>query len=498
MKQKPPSATELASFTAIRVETALSRYPVHRLAKKGDVSIDIKEQGENGEIQTRWEVSHNSKYGQPGPLAFKLDTLIVNRRIEEATRPIPKMIRLGSLREIIAELGAANHDTEKVRRALRQNAGTLITAKTVYRESDGTERTLEADFTRYSVVFTGEKLPTGQKADAVFLVLNDIYMQVISGAMTRPLDYDYLKSLPPAPQRFYEILSYQIYAVLRNDRPRAKLTYSNYCTYAPQTRYLDWEQARKQMSKIHAPHKKSGYIAKIEYEQTSDSEGRPDWIMLYTPGARARAEYRAFTRRGGPTLIEVEPMAMEPVDQTEVATQPRFQPEASPLVEKLTARGVTQATADELVRNHHERIEPQVEVFDWLAERKDKRIEKSPSGYLVKSVEKNYAVPKGFITAGERQRREEAKREKERLAAEDRRRKQATEASERQEREAIAGYWSQLTEQEQAQLEADAIAQADPDMLAMTRGPMRKFGLQILRDQKIRTLLQERGELEPA
>ena len=67
--------TDLSPPNAIRVETALSRYPVHRLAKRGDVTIDIQEHSD-GELTTRWEVSHNSKYGQPGPLAYKLDTLV--------------------------------------------------------------------------------------------------------------------------------------------------------------------------------------------------------------------------------------------------------------------------------------------------------------------------------------------------------------------------------------------------------------------------------------
>src|SRR4051794_27505727 len=80
--------------TPIRVETALSRYPVHRLAKHGDIAIDIREKNEHGELSIKWEVTHNSKYGQPGPLAYKLDTIIINRRIEEAVRPIPKIIRL--------------------------------------------------------------------------------------------------------------------------------------------------------------------------------------------------------------------------------------------------------------------------------------------------------------------------------------------------------------------------------------------------------------------
>ena len=57
--------------------------------------------------------------------------------------------------------------------------------------------------------------PTGERPMRVYIMLNDIFMQVINGAMTRPLDYDYLKSLPPAPQRFYEFLSYQMYAAMK-------------------------------------------------------------------------------------------------------------------------------------------------------------------------------------------------------------------------------------------------------------------------------------------
>ena len=216
----PLPGSALAPLNPIRIETALSRYPVHRLAKHGTIAINIRERNETGEVSIRWEVTHNSKYGQPGPLAYKLDTLVINRRIEEARWPVPRILRLGSLREIIVELGFSNHDTEKVKKALHQNAFAGITAKIRYRQTDGTERTLEAAFTRYNVVFTGEELPDGRKADAVYIILSDIYMQVINGATTRPLDYDYLKGLPPAPQRFYELLSYQIYAALKHDRPR--------------------------------------------------------------------------------------------------------------------------------------------------------------------------------------------------------------------------------------------------------------------------------------
>src|SRR4051812_46888555 len=192
-------APELVPLNVIRVETALCHYPVHRLAKQGTIGIEIREKSETGDLLIQWKVSHNSEFGQPGPLAYKVDTLIVNRRIEEASRPIPKIIKLGSLADICRELGLADGggNTNQVRKALAQNALAGITAKVRYKLSDGTERTLEAVFTRYSVVFTGEELPDGRQADAVYLVLNEIFLQVLNGARTRPLDYDYLKDLPP-------------------------------------------------------------------------------------------------------------------------------------------------------------------------------------------------------------------------------------------------------------------------------------------------------------
>ena len=100
---------------------------------------------------------------------------------------------------------------------------------------------------------------------------------MLNSAPTRPLDYDYLKELTPGAQRFYELLSYQIFAALRNDRPRAKLLYSYYCTHAPQIRYGEYERVKKQMYKLHAPHKQSDYISAVEFRETTDGEGQPDW-----------------------------------------------------------------------------------------------------------------------------------------------------------------------------------------------------------------------------
>src|SRR3954466_11416944 len=104
MNTMPEPSGDILPPTPIRVETALSRYPVHRLAKHGEIAIDIRERNESGEVSIKWEVLHS-----PGPLAYKIDTIIINRRIEEATRPIPRIVRLGSLRDITEELGLKTH-----------------------------------------------------------------------------------------------------------------------------------------------------------------------------------------------------------------------------------------------------------------------------------------------------------------------------------------------------------------------------------------------------
>jgi len=288
---------ELGPIKRIRTETVLSRLPIHNLAKKGKVNIQIVKKDAKGQVTLQWEVSHSERYGQPRQIAYKLDTIVINRRLDEQGRPLPKMVCLGSLREIAEELGLGG-DTNLVRRAIRQNAFAAITARLTYTAADGSERRLEADFTRYSVIFTGEKLPDGRRADAVYIILNEPYREVLDNAPQRPLNYEYLKVLPPAAQRFYEVLSYRVFAALnRKGDAEARISYSDYCMFSAQQRYFDYDHFKKQMWKIHHLHLQSGYLKASRYTATTDAEGNPDWMMHYVPGPRALAEFRAFSAR---------------------------------------------------------------------------------------------------------------------------------------------------------------------------------------------------------
>ena len=472
---------DLAPRDVVRVETALSRFPIHRLARKGTAPIEIRETGADGELTVRWEVGHHSKYGQPGPLAYRLDTWVINRKIEEVGRPVPRLIRLGSLSDICRRLDLpdSGKNIGDIKRALHQNASAYITAKVRYKTRDGAERWIEIGTTRYTVVMTGETLPDGRRADAVYLLLHDFYRQILDSAATRPLDYGYLRDLPPTSQRLYELLSYPMFGALRHGRPEARMRYSEFCTYAPQTRHATYGETRKQMARVLAPHLESGYLAGVEYEPTTDREGRPDWALIYTPGPKAQAEYRAFTGKSGPVLLDV------PLTPSQPEPELKVEPEPTPPERALIARGVTASAAARLVRAHPERVAAKLEVFDQLVEAKDKRVAKNPAGFLVKSIAEDYPLPPEL----ERARRATAARAARETAAQAAR---EAKARARDSEARVQAYWEALPPERRAALEAAALDQADPAARAAyeaATGPARRL-LQVgLRDAHLRRLL---------
>jgi hypothetical protein len=448
----------------IRVETALSRYPMHRLAKLGTIAIDLKETTGDGERALRWEVSYNSKFGQPGPLAYKVDTLVVNRKIEQAGRPIPRIIRLGSLSEIGEATGTGEKNTGPIKHALHQNASAYITARMTYRTKGGAERTTEIGDTRYAIVFKGETLPDGQKADAVYIVLHDFYRDILDSALTRPLDYDYIRGLTPIAQRWYELASFQVFAAVRYGKT-ATLSYADFCMYAPQTRYPRWADVRKQMAKVHAPHLRAGYISDVAFRATTDRDGRPDWTMTYTPGPRARAEHQ-LTRRAAPAI--------------------EARPGPTGLESELIGRGVSGGVAAELVGAYPEdHIRAQLEAVDWLRARRPGRIQ-DVGAYLTDAIRKGYAVPPGVARA----------REAERAAAEAAARaaaEAAERARKREEQARIEAFWEKSSPDQRARIEAEALTRAGPeDLEAIEAAPLpglKRLQTRMIRDSHIRNLL---------
>jgi len=332
------------------------------------------------------------------------------------------------LNEICAELNLATHagqNAKDLKRAFLQNASAFITAKFNYRANDGTERHVEAGVTRYGVIFTGEKLPDGRKADAVYISFNDPFWEVLNNAPVRPLDRTYMKELPPAAQRFYEIISRKMFAALKNDYARAKISYSEYCTFSAQLRHFERQRVQDQMAKVLRPHKASGYIAAVKYEPIIDAQSKPDWILYFTPGPKAHTEFAAaHTRRkvlkqGDATANERgddQPRHQRSVPrQAEskvelVPSQPKFD---SVLVSELTRRGISEKKTHELLTNlkpgQEQNLVAQLEHAEHLIKQSQIPIT-NPAGFIIRLIQYNTPVPDNFETSAQRTAREERER----------------------------------------------------------------------------------------
>ena len=411
---------EIIPKEIIRTETALSRFPIHRLSKSGKVSIEIKVRNSEGELTTKWNVKN-----PPDPIGYKIDTLVINRKIEEAGKPIQKLIRLGSLTEIAEEIGFKNtRNTDHIKNAIIQNVGAVISAKFTYKTVNGTEKKIELADTRYGAIFTGEEFPDGGgKADTTYIILHDLYREILNTAPTRPLDYKYLKELTPMTQRLYELLSYQIFGALENKRTVAKMLYSEFCTYAPQTRFFDWEQVRPQMYRVHKPHLASGYIESVRFEKLRNKDGTPDWLFIYTPGRKAKGEH-TFAMKAKKSLPRAKEIKSDPNQLSLIPDDPTpslvpeieltFSAEEENLISEMRKFKVSEKKARELVKSRKEAVEREMIMFP--ARLVGTGI-KNPSGLFIKAVEDSYEPPQVFFElqkAEENKKRTEAEKEKNR------------------------------------------------------------------------------------
>jgi hypothetical protein len=151
------------------------------------------------------------------------------------------------------------------------------------------------------------------------------------------------------------------------------------------------------MYKLHAPHKTSNYISTVEFRETTDAEGQLDWEMLYTPGRRAKAEFRAFAqtkRASAARLVKEIPQPQPSPSQVEVETKP----EADTLIERLRIFGVTETKARDLVKSHREATEAQIAAYPY---REGKAL-KNAAGWLVAAIEGNYTLPALYLEEQEK------------------------------------------------------------------------------------------------
>lgn len=450
----------VTSIRRLRAEANLVRFPFFDLSReshraKRDV-LEVREtkRGDDGlRIETVWTVERSVKSVFPGELARRLHREVVERTISELPRPVKNPICLGSFRDICAKLHIKIGGTAAKR---IQSAFLSIVSATIHSKSTfflkASKRYLQESFHLYEgVAFAGKPLPDGRTADAVYVTLAAWYIDNINANYVAPLDFEYLRKLRGSvASRMYELLHHWFFVAFRTTHAVVERRYSTICAYFPLARQDTLWKAKKQLRDAHKQHHGNGYLDCLP-EWRAIQGTKDDWTIIYTPGQKARDEYRRnHSRRDQEGVAPDElPAGSQPLLPLRIASEPCPDELRRDLARELEVLGISHGVAIDLVKNHEPPyLQRKIEAFQWMMAKPEHPFS-NPAGYLRESIEKDYASPSGFISREERTQ----KAAEEAAALEAQRKTEASARKVEEQRQAeIEARWAALSESERAAL----------------------------------------------
>jgi hypothetical protein len=271
---------------------------------------------------------------------------------------------------------------------------------------------------------------------------NEVFFQSLEDGFVRSLDLKTLLRLRhPTSQQMYRFLGKHFYR-----SPTLTLDLRAFaCEHVGLDRgYKDNGKLKEKLQPALAELEAIGFLEPMPRDRRYAKVGRGQWtITLVRKSGVDLASGAGPASRARPARAEAPP------------------PAPSPLVAELTGRGVTPATAVELAAAvPDDEVRARIEAFDWLVARRDRRVSRNPGGYLVESIRKGYAPPKGFESTADRDRRRGAEAEQRRKVEAARIQAEAEQRARQEVEQArIRAYWDALAPADRACLEAAALAE---------------------------------------
>jgi hypothetical protein len=212
--------------------------------------IEVREiqQRDNEIFEKIWTVRPGQDFRLPSDFERRLQRT-VEYSISSLPRPITNPVPLPGFRKLALLMGVAC--TGKFVKRVKDGFLTMIKTEIRSRRSYYNKLTtswIDNDFSLYKkIVFKGEKLPDGKKADRNYAYLSSEYLSNLNSMYVRPIDFEYLKSLKPIASRLYELLGVKFYG--HNDFIQYK--YSTLCSLLPISRQKTLSRARQQLEAAH-------------------------------------------------------------------------------------------------------------------------------------------------------------------------------------------------------------------------------------------------------
>lgn len=274
----------------------------------------------------------------------------------------------------------------------------------------------------------------GTHAGLVHVEWNEVVFKSFQAGYLKQIDLAFYRGLESAvSRRLYRFLDKHFYHRARLEYDLLTLAFEK---VGLSRDYEPWKVKQKLAPAI-AELEARGYLQRLSPKERYLAAGKGKWRAVFE-----RARQRATL----PPAAEELPVPATP--------QP---------VVKLTDRGVSEKTARALVAAQPaERVEAQIEAFDWLVSKKDKRVSRSPAGYLVKAIEEDFALPAGFQPEALKRQRAEENRKR---AAEESQRRRAEEervkAGFATQQKTVDDFLAALPEDDRERFVAEAVAAAD-------------------------------------
>jgi hypothetical protein len=418
--------------------------------QKAALEKDIEYEGQDfAGRPMRWSVtpSRSPKIGAPAIEASEVWYRLVKPTIDthfNQDEGAAYVIPLGRLRECLRAIDwtEGGFEARRLLKALRQIGAAWCIADlwiptTKTNEQGETLFThVKGEFSKMTIYAIGSKHITEEELkdgkfnfdfdldDTIYILLNPIEAQIQKSQPQRYLDNDYMFSVKPAAQRWYQLVSAKIFGVVKNKGAYCEIKYSWYVKHHHTLkRHYQRFRVVEQMNEIVKDHLANNYISKVEYRKFKEPDQELDWVIRYYPGEAAKEsigkilKYQYNKRSSGRkerVSVKAAPTpaqrTIQPAEQGSAVLDEAFQPiplERSLTTEEynLTSRliidfGITAAKAQELVGTHLEQTRLQLEAYSFRKPPTDK------AGWIIRAIEQSYTLPEGYLKKTKQQRAE--------------------------------------------------------------------------------------------
>lgn len=438
---------EAEQHTVVLVPKATTDLPFFWLTKRqASLRQDISYEGLDIEGRPiRWVVTPNRSphIGPPGIEAHEVWMRLVKPVIDSRLNLQDKstyVIPLGRVRQCLRVIGWSEGGFEARRflRALRQIGAAWCIADLWIPTTQTDERGnvlfshIKGEFSKMTIYAIGSKHLTEQELndgqfkfdfnldDTVYILLNPIEAEIQKNQPQRYIDNQYMFSVGPASQRWYELLAAKIFGVIKNNGTFCEIRYSWYVKHHHTLkRFYTRKRVVFQMTRIVQDHLNSGYLTKVEYRALKEAGQEIDWIIRYYPGETARtsiARILSFQHRQRPTgekeRVSTRTARLRTAVQPRLSEKDKEKEIDDKLVAELTNRGITRTEAIKIISSLD--IGPDqylTDILDWgdylIREAGPGKIY-NPSGFYIHLVREQAFPPANFETRRKRQLRQEA------------------------------------------------------------------------------------------